>query len=205
MNTGPYVPKITEYTPTEKVLKILGNRIAHERIKRGYTQMEFVKRLKLNRPTLGSVERGGPITLKTFIQVLRGLGFLARMDDLVDPNPQYLKKLKAAVKRRKIAWEGRIPIPPAPKPEYGESMSDTLEFKEPHPAAYAAKTFIAKHMTAEIEEALASTSLSGNRGAEISYGTYKRMLRGELVSDRYVLGLAWFLREILMAGGRVKS
>jgi len=41
------------------------------------------------------------------------------------------------------------------------------------------------------KEALASTALSGNRLAEICMGTIDRLAKGEPVSDRYLLGLAW--------------
>lgn len=46
-----------------------------------------------------------------------------------------------------------------------------------------------------LQESLASTALSGNRSAEIMSETLRRLLNGEPVSDRYLLGLAWFLRN----------
>lgn len=47
----------------------------------------------------------------------------------------------------------------------------------------------------QVTEAMASTALSGNRMAEICLSTMKRLEHREPVSDRYVLGLCWYLRE----------
>jgi hypothetical protein len=44
-------------------------------------------------------------------------------------------------------------------------------------------------------EALSSCAIEGNRVGEICGETLRRFLHGEGVSDRYVLGLAWFVRE----------
>jgi hypothetical protein len=46
------------------------------------------------------------------------------------------------------------------------------------------------------KEALASTALSGNRLAEISLGTIDRLAKGQPVSDRYLLGLAWTIMKV---------
>ena len=46
-----------------------------------------------------------------------------------------------------------------------------------------------------VRESLASTALSGNRTAEICNSTLTRLDNAEVVSDRYLFGLVWFLRE----------
>jgi len=46
------------------------------------------------------------------------------------------------------------------------------------------------------KEALASTALSGNRLAETCMGTIDRLAKGEPVSDRYLLGLAWTILKL---------
>lgn len=76
-------------------------------------------------------------------------------------------------------------------------MSATLNRGEYHPCATDAMSYIKYHMTYPLIESLASTALSGNRTAEICYATLERIQKGEPVSDRYVLGLAWFLKELL--------
>jgi len=72
----------------------------------------------------------------------------------------------------------------------------TLEIGEPHPMAHNALLYIKVNMSLLDVEALASTALAGNRTAEICLSTYNRLLANKSVSDRYVLGLAWFLKEL---------
>ena len=78
-------------------------------------------------------------------------------------------------------------------------LEDTLEIGEPHPIAGSAFDWIKKNFNVielmSLVEPFASTAMSGNRLAEICLGTLNRILANEPVSDRYVLGLAWFLRE----------
>ena len=44
-------------------------------------------------------------------------------------------------------------------------------------------------------ESLSSCAIENNRLAEILAETLHRVMTGEKVSDRYLLGLAWFLKE----------
>lgn len=74
----------------------------------------------------------------------------------------------------------------------------TLADNEPHPAAYEAKDWIASLPPVELlqwREAFASCSISGNRLAEICGETLGRLMSGQPVSDRYVLGLAWAMGD----------
>lgn len=76
-----------------------------------------------------------------------------------------------------------------------------LREKEYHPAAESALVWFKEWQLADLQrymmvrEAIASTALSGNRLAEIANGTLERLDKGEPVSDRYLLGLCWFLKE----------
>jgi hypothetical protein len=80
-----------------------------------------------------------------------------------------------------------------------DKMNDTLEPGEVHPSSYSAMIYIQsidpkewmKHV-----EAISSVALSGNRIASICMGTIERLEKKEPVSDRYLLGLAWFLRDM---------
>lgn len=79
---------------------------------------------------------------------------------------------------------------------------DTLQPTEFHPAAKMAMAWF-KNWKAEDPiryiqtcEAIASTALSGNRLAQVCYGTLERLRKGEPVSDRYLLGACWFLKEM---------
>lgn len=78
----------------------------------------------------------------------------------------------------------------------------TLAIGEFHPAAVSAMQYVKEFIKYDLRramimrEALASCSLSGNRLAEICHETLRRIMDGENVSDRYLLGLAWYLREM---------
>ena len=79
-----------------------------------------------------------------------------------------------------------------------ETLNGTLEPNEYHPAADSAKEYILRLPASEItiwSEALASNAMSGNRLAEVCSETLNRLLKGQPVSDRYLLGLAWIIRQ----------
>lgn len=76
----------------------------------------------------------------------------------------------------------------------------TLKANEYHPSADDALAWYKKWAVDDpvrysiTKESLASTSLSGNRGATVMLGTMNRLEAGAPVSDRYLLGLCWFLK-----------
>lgn len=76
--------------------------------------------------------------------------------------------------------------------------NDTLKEDEFHPSAISAFSYIKSRLFLDplVVEAVASSALSGNRTAEICYGTITRIKNNEPVSDRYLLGLAWLLKKI---------
>jgi len=80
----------------------------------------------------------------------------------------------------------------------------TLSPTEPHPAARDAFAWLKDYLAEDtvnahiLLEGFASVGMSGNRLAEICGETLRRVLAGETVSDRYLLGLTWTLKE--MAG-----
>ena len=74
----------------------------------------------------------------------------------------------------------------------------TLKEGEPHPAASSALNFVWSLGIKELvkyQEAFSSTAIEGNRLAEICSETLARILEGKKVSDRYLLGLAWILKN----------
>ena len=80
-----------------------------------------------------------------------------------------------------------------------EQTRGTLDPTEPHPAAFTAKEYVVglglqKLMT--YLEAFSSCAIEGNRLGEICSETLNRMMKGEPVSDRYLLGLAWAIRNM---------
>jgi hypothetical protein len=73
---------------------------------------------------------------------------------------------------------------------------DTLRPNEYHPAACLAMEYLQSLPAEELakwREAFASTAMAGNRLAEICFGTIGRLLNEQPVSDRYLLGLAFFI------------
>lgn len=78
-------------------------------------------------------------------------------------------------------------------------MNDTLSDKEYHPSARFAYYWLKGRDFAELAtwlESFTSVAIEGNRLAEICAGTLQRFLRGEPVSDRYLLGLVYAMRFI---------
>ena len=75
----------------------------------------------------------------------------------------------------------------------------TLNEKEPHPSAYSAMAYVKGLGFAKLTtylEAFSSCAIEGNRLGEICSTTLDRLLKGEPVSDRYILGLAWSIRSM---------
>lgn len=79
----------------------------------------------------------------------------------------------------------------------------TLKDTEPHPAAENARQwlleYVRRHQVHEmpmLQESFASNAIEGNRLAEICSETLRRLMGGEPVSDRYLLGLVWTIRSM---------
>lgn len=81
-----------------------------------------------------------------------------------------------------------------------ELTPGTIKEGEYHPAADSAMHYVKDFILNDVrgifrlKEALASCAIEGNRLGEICGETLQRILDGKPVSDRYLLGLAWFLK-----------
>lgn len=79
----------------------------------------------------------------------------------------------------------------------------TLKEKEYHPSADSAMEWFRNYQINHLKdwlmlkEAIFSTALSGNRLSEILSSTINRLENHQPVSDRYLLGLVWFIRDSL--------
>lgn len=74
----------------------------------------------------------------------------------------------------------------------------TLSKTEHHPAADDALKFLQSLGIVQLtvwQEAFSSCAIEGNRLAEICAETLNRILSGKPVSDRYLLGLAWTIKQ----------
>ena len=79
----------------------------------------------------------------------------------------------------------------------------TIKENEYHPAANSAMAYVKNYLrdigikgVFRLRESFASSALSGNRLAEICLETLNRICSGDVVSDRYLLGLAWTLNTM---------
>lgn len=81
-----------------------------------------------------------------------------------------------------------------------QCTDSTLKLKEPHPMARSALIWIAKNFTLQELmmqlEALSSCAIEGNRLGQICAETLSRVIYKKGVSDRYLLGLAWYLKGV---------
>ena len=80
-------------------------------------------------------------------------------------------------------------------------MKGTLLDGEPHPSATSALYYMHSLPPAELfklAESFASCAIEGNRVGDVCGETLRRLMHGEPISDRYLLGLAWFVRYTIM-------
>lgn len=86
--------------------------------------------------------------------------------------------------------------------DYKDKPEHTIPEGSYHPAADDAMQWLKKFMVTDphrylmIKEAIYSTALSNNDLANYCVGTIERLAAGEPVSDRYLLGLAWLVRDM---------
>jgi len=73
----------------------------------------------------------------------------------------------------------------------------TLQQGSFHPAAESAIRYIKGLAPLDLlmyQDTFASLSISGNKLAEICCNTLERIIKGDPISDRYLLGLAWTIK-----------
>lgn len=79
------------------------------------------------------------------------------------------------------------------------SKRGELNIGEPHPVAFDAKKYLSKLGIVKLTmylESYSSCAIEGNRLAEICAETLDRLMKGLPVSDRYILGLAWNIKNM---------
>jgi transcriptional regulator with XRE-family HTH domain len=104
--------KITEYLTDEAVLSELGARLRRTRLERNLAQRELASEAGVERKVLQRIEAGEPVTLTGFIRVLRALGLLDALNQLVpEPTPSPIELLKLHGNRRRRASGSRLKSP----------------------------------------------------------------------------------------------
>lgn len=86
------------------VLAELGARLARTRLERNMDQRRLATEAGVSKRTVERLEAGEPVTMSSFIRVLRALGLLDRLDQLVpEPLPSPIERLKTSGRQRKRA------------------------------------------------------------------------------------------------------
>lgn len=68
---------------TEAILRLLGERLRQERLRDDISQRELAERAGVSERTVKNAEGGKGITLETFVELLRALGRLSDLDELL--------------------------------------------------------------------------------------------------------------------------
>lgn len=88
----------------EAVLRELGQRVGRLRLDRGTTQQQLADEAGVSRHTLLRLEDGQSVTLGALLRILRSLGLLEGLNELVpEPLPSPLAELERQTARRKRA------------------------------------------------------------------------------------------------------
>ncbi len=75
--------KITNYSSNESIQQELGSRIKSLRISFSITQKEMAERTGISLRTISSLENGKDVSFSTMLEVLRILGRISALDDLI--------------------------------------------------------------------------------------------------------------------------
>jgi transcriptional regulator with XRE-family HTH domain len=96
--------KIGGYLTDEAVLSELGERLRRTRLERNLTQRELASEAGVERKAVQHIEAGESVRIVSLIRVLRALGLLDGLDQLVqEPVPSPIELLKLHGKRRRRA------------------------------------------------------------------------------------------------------
>ncbi len=101
--------RIASYLTDEAVLSELGARLERHRLERNLTQRELAAWAGVERKAVQRIEAGEAVKLTSFLRVLRALGLLDALDQLVPeplPSPIELLKLRGKERRRASGERG---------------------------------------------------------------------------------------------------
>lgn len=99
-------PSLTD----ETVLNEIGQRLTKRRIELGHTQADLAHQAGISKRTVERIEAGKPTQTTNFIRVLRVLGWLENLEQLL-PNtgPSSMDLLKLKGKERQRVSKKRVP------------------------------------------------------------------------------------------------
>jgi transcriptional regulator with XRE-family HTH domain len=85
------------------VVREIGAALRRMRLRQNLTQLDLAERAGIDRLTLGKFENGQPVSLLTFIQILRALGQLETLSDFEEQpvtSPLQAARLQGKPRRR---------------------------------------------------------------------------------------------------------
>jgi transcriptional regulator with XRE-family HTH domain len=122
--------KIKDGNTDDVVLTELGDRVARTRLERNMDQRKLAIEAGVSKITVERLEAGETVKMTSFIRVLRALGLLGRLDQLVpEPLPSPLERLKTSGRQRRRATgrRGGAAQPQKDEPAGGWTWADTGE------------------------------------------------------------------------------
>jgi transcriptional regulator with XRE-family HTH domain len=112
--------RIDSQITDEAVLVELGSRLAHVRLQQNLSQRALGEQAGVDRLTVQQIEAGGAVKVTSLIRVLRVLGLLDALEQLVpEPGPSPIEQLELRGHRRRRASGSRTagrPEPPRTQP-----------------------------------------------------------------------------------------
>ena len=93
------------------IIRDIGKRIRQMRLNKNISQKTLSEKIGIHRVTLSKIERGQQISLLTLIQIMRGLGELQRLENIIPEDivsPIQLAKLQGK-KRKRASKRPEIP------------------------------------------------------------------------------------------------
>jgi transcriptional regulator with XRE-family HTH domain len=85
------------------IVRDIGKRIRQMRLNKNISQKTLSEKIGIHRVTLSKIERGQRISLLTLIQIMRGLGELQRLENIIPEDiisPIQLAKLQGKKRKR---------------------------------------------------------------------------------------------------------
>jgi putative transcriptional regulator len=96
--------KLRTENTDDAVLAELGNRLARARLERNIDQRRLAVEAGLSKRTIERLEAGEPVKMSSFVRVLRALGLLDNLDQVVpEPLSSPIERLKTSGRRRRRA------------------------------------------------------------------------------------------------------
>lgn len=100
--------KIEASNSDQAVLKEMGERLARTRLERNLSQELLAKEAGVSKATVERLEAGDPVKSSSLVRVLRSLGRLEALDQLVpEPLPSPIERLRLQGRRRQRAGSPR--------------------------------------------------------------------------------------------------